>query len=261
VDYVGTRISTVVNGKGGVGKTTTAHALATGLTKKGLRTLAIDYDPQGNLSHAYGIDVNNSPTMYHVINGDVALMDAIQQTKQGDIIAGNSSLSKMSSLFPEGNILEGIPKLKEELVRLEQIYKFIIIDNQPLLGSLLTMHTMVAANDLIVPMSADDFAVQGLAKLQEAIIRIKQGYNTELKIDGLLMTRYNPRILHSNHINQNLIKWTKVLNTRVYKTFIREGVAVREAHTKRQSIFAYAPFSKPSQDYNNFIAEYAGRKK
>ena len=255
------RITTIINGKGGVGKTTTAHALATGLTKKGLRTLAIDYDPQGNLSHVYGIDVNNSPTMYHVINGDIALPDAIQRSKQGDVIAGNSSLAKMSSRFAEDAILEGILKLKEELVKLEKKYKFIIIDNQPLLGSLLTMQTMVAANDLLVPMSADAFAVQGLAKLREAIIRIKQGYNPDLKIDGLLMTRYNPRILHSNHINQNLIKWANGLDTRVYKTFIREGVAVREAHTKKQSIFDYAPLSNPAQDYNNLIAEYTGRKK
>jgi len=250
------RITTIINGKGGVGKTTTTHAMSTGLNKRGLSTLAVDYDPQGNLSLAFGADVSNHPTMYHVIVGEASFDEAIQHTTQGNIIAGNSSLSKMDTQYHGDTLLDGITRLKEELNRLSDQYDYIFIDNQPLIGGLLTMQSLVAANDLVVPLSADVFAVQGLVKLQEATERIKKIYNPNLMIDGLLLTKHNPRTVISGQMSENLSKWSSAFNSGVYKTFIREGVAVREAQLKKQSVFDYAPTSNPAQDYIEFINEY-----
>ena len=257
------RTTTIINGKGGVGKTTTTHALATGLNKVGdgtngsrYRSLAIDYDPQGNLSFAFGADILNSPTMYHVINGDISIQDAIQHTPQGDIIVGNASLNKIESMFSGDDLFEGLDKLKDQLQLIEGEYTHAFIDNQPLIGGMLTRQTLIAANDLVVPMVADMFTIQGLARLEKAVESIQKRDNRQLKIAGLLLTKHNPRTIFGTNVGQSIEKWAQSHKTAVYKTFIRESVTVKEAQAKKQSLFDYAPHSNPANDYLLFIGEY-----
>lgn len=249
------RITTIINGKGGVGKTTTAHALATGLNPRRYKSLAVDYDPQGNLSLAYGADVMGSPTMYHVLNGEVTLAEAVQHTEQGDILVGNASLTKIEKMYAGEDYLEGIGKLRSSLQPLEG-YTHVFIDNQPLIGGLLTMQALAAATDLVVPMSAETFAVQGFSRLQKAIESIRMHFNPGLRIDGILLTKYATRTIISSHIRETIVKWAEEFGTRVYDAAIREGVSVREAQAKHQSLFAYAPYANPTLDYKAFIKEY-----
>jgi len=248
------RITTIINGKGGVGKTTTAHALATGLEKR--KTLAIDYDPQGNLSYAFGVDVTNTPTMYHVFTGDIAIEEAIQHTSQGDIVAGNAFLRQLEALFSGPNYLKSIRKLAEQLRRLTSTYTHVFIDNQPLIGGILTTQSLACATDLVVPVSADTFTLQGLAKLQEAIKDIRDLVNPALRIDGLLLTRHNPRTIISGDLADNMRTWAALEHTRVYQTYIRESVIVKEAQACKKSLFAYSPHSNPALDYKAFMKEY-----
>lgn len=250
------RITTIINGKGGVGKTTTAHALATGLDKSKYKTLAIDYDPQGNLSYAFGVNVNNTPTMYHVFSGDISIQEAIQHTSQGDIIAGNAFLGQLEAMFSGPNYLKSIRKLAEQLRSLSTEYTHIFIDNQPLIGGILTTQALASANDLVVPVSADTFTLQGLAKLQEALKDIREMVNPKIKIDGLLLTRYNPRTIISSDLAENMRRWAAAEQTRVYNAYIRESVVVKEAQASKESLFAYSSQSNPAVDYKAFITEY-----
>ncbi|MDR0531734.1 MAG: AAA family ATPase [Oscillospiraceae bacterium] len=113
------KIITIQNGKGGIGKTTTAWALATGLPQRHpeFKTLAIDFEPSGNLTYLMNGDFVNSPTMYHVFNGDVDIRAAIQHTDQGDTIAGNSSLTKIDKLFSGADYLKGINTIPRQTYR------------------------------------------------------------------------------------------------------------------------------------------------
>jgi len=256
----GMRISTIINGKGGVGKTTTSHALATGLDKSKYKSLTIDYDPQGNLSYAFGVDVNNTPTMYHVFNGDITIQEAIQHTRQGDIIAGNGFLGQLEAMFSGPAYLRSIRKLSEQLRQLQEEYTHIFIDNQPLIGGILTTQALACADDLVIPVSADTFTIQGLAKLHGALIDIREMINPQIKIDGLLLTRHNPRTIISGDLANNMRQWATAEQTRVYQSFIRESVVVKEAQASKKSLFEYAPQSNPAVDYQAFIMEYLNQE-
>lgn len=251
-------ITTIVNGKGGVGKTTTTHALGTGLDKKKYNPLVIDYDPQGNLSLAYGLHLKECPTMYHVFTKEVDITEAIQRTYQGDIIAGNTSLAQVEVLYAGDKMFEGAYALQEALEKIKENYTHIFIDNQPLVTGFLTRQALVTTNDILIPVTADTFTLHGLSTLYEAYKTIKQRVNPELAINGLLLTRHNPRTILSTNITENLKALADNLGTKVYKAFIREGIAIKEAQAKKKSLFDYAPNSKPAKDYNAFIKEYLG---
>lgn len=252
------RITGIINGKGGVAKTSTAHALATGLGKGGYKTLAIDYDRQGNLSLAYGANNLSAPTMYHVINGNVTINEAIQHTEQGDVIAGNASLTKIDVLFTGSAYLKGIKQLRVHLSDLSQEYTHVIIDNAPNIGSLQALQVLAASTDLVVPMTADAFSAQGVADLQEAYENVREDFNPNLSIAGILLVRHNPRILISNKISGDLHQWADANQVRIYKTFIRNGISVKESQLRQQCLFDYAPQSNPAVDYQHFIEEYLG---
>lgn len=248
-----TRRTAPVIGKGGPGKTTTAMALATGipLVQPTAKTLLVDLDPQGNASLVYGANTQTAPTMYHVYSGEVSIHDAIQHTAQGDIIPANQMLTKVDGLFDD--YLEGVDRLGDVLDALEGEYTHIIIDNQPLIGGMLTTQSLAASTDLVVPVTADIFSLQGLDRLQQAITSIRKRVNPGLVISGVLLNKFNPRFQISSGIVQSLQRWAEVNGTRVFETYIRESVAVREAQTVRQSLFAYAPQSKPAEDFLTFI--------
>lgn len=250
------RKTAVIQGKGGVAKSTTADAGTSGIkvVKKGARTLAVDYDPQGNLSFLFNTKVDECPTMYHVFNGDVTIQEAIQHTPRGDIIVGNGSLVKIESLFPDYE--DGILKLKEQLALINDDYDYVFIDNQPSISGYLTKQALVAADDLVVPVTAEVLTLQGLAKVGAAVERVKKFFNPQLVIDGLLLTRHNPRTTIAKQLEETVREWAVQLQTKAYKTFIRESVVVKEAQAKKMSIFEYAPDSNPAQDYFAFIDEY-----
>jgi len=262
------RITTIINGKGGVAKTTTTQALGTGLINRtGLinptnlptvpgpasAPLVIDYDAQGNLSASYGLREKECPTFYHILSGDISLHDAIQNTPEGPVIAGNASLSKIEALYNDP--FTGMYALKEQLSTLKG-YTHVFIDNQPLIAGFLTRQTLVATHDIVIPVTADSFTIQGLHALLEAYQTIKKHANPAIRIDGLLLTRHNPRLTLKRDIQSNLEEWSRVLNTKVYSTHIRESVAVQEAQAVKQSLFSYSKSSKPALDYMAFITEY-----
>ena len=243
----------IVNRKGGVGKTATAHALGAGLKRKRKSVLYIDLDSQTNLT--YGLGANTQPNSMEVLTGDISAEEAIQTTEQGDIIAGTEALAGADA------VIEGVGKeyrLKEAIEGLN--YDYIIIDTPAALGTL-TVNALTAAHKVVIPVQADIYSLQAIGQLKTSIEAVKKYANHDLSIDGILITRFNGRAVLSRDMQANLDDAAQMLNTRLYDTPIRECISIKEAQAYRQDIFTYAPKSNAAKDYEAFIKDFTkGRR-
>lgn len=240
----------IINQKGGVGKSTTAFTLASGLKNKGYKTLCIDMDAQGNLS--YTADANdNLLTIYDLLAEDADINQAIQHTKNFDLIASSKALSGADGFITD---IGKEYKLKEILESVKNDYDYIIIDTPPALG-ILTVNALTACDSVIIPAQADIYSLQGIEQLSKTIQPIKKYCNDKLKIDGILLTRYSPRAILSREVAEIANDLAQNLNTKVFKSTIREAIAVKESQINKQSLFDYAPNSNVTNDYLNFINE------
>ena len=248
------KIITVTNQKGGTAKTTTTAALMAGLTKRGYKVLAVDLDPQCNLSFILKAD-SSKPTALGILTGEAKTKDAIQQSSNGDFIASSKRLSNAEKL------LDSVGReyqLKKALESVKADYDYILIDTPPAL-SVLTLNALTACNSVIIPALADVFSLQGITQLSETIEPIKEYTNKDIYIEGILLTRYSgDRTTLNRNIKGIAKKTAEKLNTKLFSSVIREAVAIREAQTSLQSIFDYAPKASVTADYDNFISELVG---
>ena len=243
------KIITVTNQKGGVGKTTTASSLFAGLSMMGKKTLAIDLDPQCNLSYCYKADTSK-PSIKNVFKGEIKLSEAIQQTSTGDFIQSDKSLN---NIMQELNAIDQVYKLSKVLKEVSNKYDYVIIDTPPALSPL-TINALVASTSVIIPVQADSFSMQGAEALAETIQGIRD-VNKNLEISGVLLVRYKGRAGLAQHMNEQFIKFANMFETKVFETKIRDAIAVQESQLARQSIFEYNPKSNVALDYANFIKE------
>jgi chromosome partitioning protein len=233
-------------------KTTTAHALITGLAYKGYKALAVDTDPQGNLTYTMNAD-EDAGGVYELLKGNITPQEAIQHTEQGDIISGSLMLSGADMEFSDTG-REYL--LSEALEALKPVYDFIVIDSPPTLG-IITVNALTAAHDLIIPMGADAYSLQGLSQLNTTISKVKKRCNPNLNIAGLLITRYSGRAILSQELRETIEnKAARAVGTSVFDTVIREGIAIKEAQTQQASLYSTAPKSNAAVDYLAFIDEY-----
>lgn len=244
------RITVFANQKGGVSKSTTTHALSAGLIERGFRVLAIDMDPQANLTHTMQANINGTG-LYEALNGE-PVSELIQNTPHGQILASSHQLIRADKKFSD---VGSEYLLADALAPVKNNYDYILIDTPPQLG-ILTVGALVASNDVIIPITADIYAMEGLSQLASNIEKIKRRPNPGLRVGGILMTRYSGRSVLSRDLKTAIENQAVEMGMPVYKTIIREGVSVREAQTQYMSIFSYAPASNQAKDYDNFIGEY-----
>jgi len=248
------KVITIANQKGGVGKTTTAHALIDGLTLKGFKVLGIDLDSQCNLTTGTGATAEGT-TALGVITGQATARDAIQHAKNADIIAGSKKLSKADILIES---VEDVVQLKKSLEPLKKEYDFCIIDTPPQLCNR-TLTALIASNAVVIPTRADLYSLQGIDELGDTITGVQQELNKELKVAGILLTAYKGRTsLHKDILNP-INKLADTLETSLFKTTIRDAIAVSEAPFMRAGLFTYAPNAKVTEDYKEFIEELLER--
>lgn len=253
------KIITLANQKGGVAKTTTSIALASGLTNRGNKVLAIDLDPQSNFTLSSGADILSfKKTIYNVFKGEITAEEVITTVPLGyDLIPGGLSLSiadmEFTQLGREKLLTKALSKIKDD-------YDYIIIDTPPTLG-ILTANALIASDFLIVPMAADIYSLQGLSQLSGFIQNVHENGNPDLDIAGLLITKYNGRQNLTKALIEQIEIVAKNLNTKVFNTRIREAVAIREVALLQGDIFKEAPKSNATIDYNNFIDEFLGGMK
>lgn len=251
------KVITLSNQKGGVAKTSTSNALAAGLYNRNYKVLAVDLDPQCNLSFSCGVDMlNTEKTLFDVFKGNAEVRETIIPLKLGfDLLPGGLTLAGADMDFTQTGREY---MLSEALETVSGEYDFCIIDTPPTLG-ILTVNALTAADYVIVPMTADIYALQGLTQLNALIQNVRRYCNKGLKIAGILLTRYNDRQIISKTLKTNIGQAAERLSTEVFKTYIREGVAVRETQLLQSDLFTDAPKANVTQDYNNFIDELLER--
>ncbi len=248
-------IITVSNQKGGVGKTTTSAALATGIAAAGKRVLGIDLDPQGNLGFCLGLETLGVPTVLDALQGKVPVGEAVCKTDYCDILASDISLSS--------NGLERVATGRRECILMDTLkpvignYDYVIIDTPPALN-LLTVNAYAVSDFLIIPMGTDILSLVGLAQLKETIESVQSSINPRLKVMGILLTRFNKRTLLSRDVMEMAGELASQIGTVVFDTKIRNGVAIAEAPAHGESIYDYSPRSSAVQDYQCFLEEIAG---
>lgn len=249
-----TRITTIINQKGGTGKTTTCHALAAGLFHKGYSVLMIDTDPQCNLSLVTNADTA-SGGVYAAMKGR-AVQDLINHTAAGDVLPATTDLIGVDSEFTQ----TGREYLLQEAIQpVTDRYSHIIIDSPPNMG-IMAINALAASTDVIIPLAADIYSIQALAQVYDTIGKVKKYCNNDLQIAGLLLTRHNNRTILSRELQEAIQDRAASLNTKVYSAMIREGVAIREAALQRTDIFTSHPHAKATQDYSLFVAEYLNQE-
>lgn len=247
-------IITVSNQKGGVGKTTTSAALASGIFLTGRRVLGIDLDPQGNLGFCLGAGSENRYTILDVLNGSVPVQEALVHTDGAcDLLISDITLSS--------NGLEHISGKRECILRdaiapVIDRYDYIIIDTPPALN-ILTVNAYSTSDYLIIPMSSDILSLVGLAQLKETIESVRSTFNPDLQVLGILLTRFNGRTRLAHDVLDLANQLAQQINTKVFETRIRNGVAIAEAPAHGESIFTYNPNSPAVQDYAEFLLEIA----
>lgn len=249
----------LTNRKGGIGKTTSVHALGAGLRRRGYRVCLIDLDGQRNLSFLTGADLSGEgPTIWDVLTGAAAAADAIQETAGGDIIPADGRLSGADQTFTGETNEEkrkALTILRDAIKPLQSEYDYIILDTPAAMG-ILTLQALTAAHSAIITGQAGVYTLQGLSNLYSSIQGIKATINKDLYIRGILLVLFNGRTNISRQIRDQISEAAAAIGTKVYDTAIRTCIAIEEAAYMQQDIFTYAPRSNAAADYNDFINEF-----
>lgn len=240
------RIIAIANQKGGVGKTTTAINLSASLASLGKKVLAIDMDPQGNMSSGLGIDKNEvEKTVYDLIIENIGIEECIceEVIENLDVLPSNIDLSAAEIELIGVDNKEYI--LRDEVNKVKEKYDFIIIDCPPAL-SMLTINAMTTSDSVLVPIQCEYYALEGLSQLIHTIELVQERLNPELEIEGVVFTMYDARTNLSLQVVENV---KDNLNQNIYKTIIPRNVRLAEAPSYGMPINLYDPKSKGTESY------------
>jgi chromosome partitioning protein len=251
------RIIAIANQKGGVGKSTTAVSLGAALADLGYRVLVIDLDPQGNASTGMGIRHEaREITVYEVVVAEASIEDAIVRTQIEHLHAIPSTIDLAGAEIELVSQFSRESRLKRALEPLrEGRYDFVLLDCPPSLG-LLTVNAMTAAEELIVPIQCEYYALEGLGQLLRNVNLVQQNINAELRLSGIVMTMFDPRTKLSEQVVDEVRRFFGDL---VYDVIIPRTVRLSEAPGFGQPITVYDPRSKGAESYRRLAAEVALR--
>jgi chromosome partitioning protein len=241
------KVISISNHKGGVGKTTSVINIGAGLNKLGKKVLLIDLDPQANLSQSLGLQ-DQERTIYGALRGEYSL-EPLEVLKGLDLIPSTLDLSGAEVELSGEAGREYI--LRELITPLRGSYDYILIDTPPSLG-LLTINAFTASDEILIPLQAQYLALQGLSKLMEVIDKIKKRLNKTLRIGGVFITQYDSRKVLNRDVVTTIEDHFK---GGVFKTRIRDNIALAEAPAQGLDIFRYQPKSYGAEDYLSLCKE------
>jgi chromosome partitioning protein len=243
------KVITISNHKGGVGKTTSTINIGAGLTKLKKRVLLIDLDPQANLTQSLGV-TDPETTIYGAIRGEYKLKP-VTIYKGLDLVPSTLDLSGAEIELSGEAGREYV--LKELIDPLRRSYDYIIIDSPPSLG-LLTINALTSSDEVIIPLQAQYLALQGMSKLMEVIEKIQKRLNKKLKFAGVFLTQYDGRKVLNRDVADTIKKHFK---NKVYLSVVRDNIALAEAPAQGLDIFRYDPKSYGAEDYLRLSREIA----
>ncbi|SHJ71722.1 ParA family protein (plasmid) [Halodesulfovibrio aestuarii] len=243
------------NQKGGVGKTTTVINVGVGIARQtGKRPLLVDLDPQGNLTNALaGSLEEDQQTVFEVLAGDIQTADGIMQLDEVDLLPADRALAGADTILMNKMARERI--LKKALAKVEGDYDYILIDCPATLG-LLTVNAFVAADEVVIPVECEAFALNGLVDLLETIDEVREALHPGLTIGGVLATKFNKGLSLNKQVQEALQQQFK---DNVFETLIRKNVKLAEAPSHCQPIYDYAPGSAGAEDYEALTTEILQR--
>ncbi|MEK7756141.1 MAG: AAA family ATPase [Planctomycetota bacterium] len=254
----------VINQKGGVGKTTTTANLGAALANNGLRVLLIDLDPQGHLTLHFGAELRDGqPSVYDVLTAATPVGDVLVKVRDrvslvpSDIDLAGAEVELISVTGRE-------VILREALDPIEQDYDIMLIDSPPSLG-VLTVNALVASTEVLIPLQAHFFALQGLSKLLDTVTLVRQRINPKLHVGGVVLCMYESATRLAGEVVDDLVKFLEAsrgttcawADARVYQTSIRRNIKLAESCSFGQTVFEYAPRSHGAIDYARLAAELA----
>ncbi|MGL4403495.1 MAG: ParA family protein [Fusobacteriaceae bacterium] len=245
----------IANNKGGVAKTTSAMNLVGYFTKKKYRVLAIDLDPQGNLTDSFGVDIDNlASTAYEALKDKNMEPYLIQIDKNTDLLPSNLDLERANLDFVSTLGRELL--LKKALAKVEGNYDICIIDTSPNLSTL-TLNALSCADSIYIPLRSGYFEMRGASVLLEVIEEIKEDLNPNLRIGGVFLTQYNGRV---NMTNEVIGQLEEHFGSLLMNTKIRNNISLVEAPALMQNIFQYKPTSNGAKDYEELGKEILARE-
>lgn len=246
------KVISISNHKGGVGKTTSVINIGAGLNKLGKKVLLIDLDPQANLSQSLGL-IDQERNIYGAIRGEYKLQPT-EILKGLDVVSSTLDLSGAEVELSSEAGREYI--LRELIDPIKGSYDYILIDSPPSLG-LLTINAFTASDEVFIPLQAQYLALQGLSKLVEVIEKIKKRLNKGLKVGGVFITQYDSRKV----LNRDVVATIKAhFKDEVFKTKVRDNVALAEAPAQGVDIFRYNAKSYGAEDYLSLAKEILKKK-
>ncbi|MBF0457773.1 MAG: ParA family protein [Nitrospirae bacterium] len=244
-----TKIISITNQKGGVGKTTTAVNLAAGLNRKGMKTLLIDLDSQGNASASLGLIIEHDiRTIKDLLLNPENPRDFIAKASAAEIIPSNNSLKDIEDFLIKDRNFD---TLKHSIAPLAKDYEYIIIDCPPSIN-VFTKNALRASNEIIIPIDVGYFSLLGIKQLLEEIEHFKKELNPRLDILGILACRYDRRTSLSAQIYETL---RQSFPDKLFKTYIRLNIDIVRAQIAQKSIFSYNNRGTAAQDYNSLTEE------
>jgi chromosome partitioning protein len=241
------KIIAIANEKGGTGKTTVAVNLGAALTIRGMRTLILDLDPQGNASYMLSRVTEDDPAMYSVLaNGDVSLASIIQPTATENLDVAPSNLHLAGAEIQLASMLGRENALKRKITpEITNRYDFLLIDTSPSLG-LLTINALNAADHVLIPVSCDFLSLVGLTLLFDTIRICQEQLGSHVSVLGLVANRYDRR----ENVSEEVVKSLRTqFNELLFETVIRVNVRLKEAPSYRQTIFQYDPVCPGAKDH------------
>ncbi len=249
------RVIAVTNQKGGVGKTTTCINLAASLVKTKRRVLLIDLDPQGNATTGSGVARDAvDASIYDVLLGETGIEPVLVATSGGyDLVPSESGLAGIQVELADADDRDH--RLKKALAALGDRYDFVFIDCPPALN-VLTINALVAAHSVLIPVQCEYYALEGLTGLLETVAKIRQGYNAELAIEGLLRTMFDGRNSLANEVSDQLHSH---FGDKVFRTLIPRNVRLAEAPSYGKAVIEYDPACAGSQAYLSLAGEMLRR--
>lgn len=246
------KVIAIANQKGGVGKTTTAINLAAIVAKRKHKVLLIDADPQGNATSGFGLSKESNFSTYDVLINDVEIANVVQATsvKNMYVCPTNMNLAGAEVELVSGERREF--RLKDKLDKAKENYDFIFIDCPPSLG-LITINALTAADSVLIPIQCEYFALEGVGELLKTVGLVRKYYNHNLKIEGAVLTMYDPRTKLSNQVVEQVNKY---FENQVFDTLIPRNVRLSEAPSYGEPIVSYDPLSKGARSYTALAKEF-----